>query len=417
MGFAPSKMKLRSTAFGAGGAIPSKHTGQGVDVSPELSWEDAPEGTRAADRESTPPLRAWRGRSAADRAARRLLCLRARAGSRRPGSERRLGWLTGGMGMVVWKRFGMAGAIVAAVMFAGLACGGSDGKAGGDQKPAEAVGPGNDGSAGSGGTGGGGNATGGNGAGGYVTGGSGAGGIATGGSGAGGIAGDGSGGSGGDLPPAMGELVVEKLFCREDRNANPPALDCDGAEVPMAAHVLITTVDAAGEVVVVFDGEIEEGYEYREIVEVGTYTIVETCDDLPKEIECLDPDPLEVTVAAGTIAEAKLIHVVDDSVVGGGGDGTTCEPLTVKVTRSCRRFSFGSSSCSRANVTVAVSGDAVESITFSRNKSSQVAKVPCGSFNLNASASRGLYICPSATRSNVSNGSTVTFQLSDRRCN
>lgn len=47
MGFALSKMKLSSTAFTAGGAIPAKHTGEGEDVSPELSWSDAPEGTRA----------------------------------------------------------------------------------------------------------------------------------------------------------------------------------------------------------------------------------------------------------------------------------------------------------------------------------------------------------------------------------
>ncbi|HLV61180.1 MAG TPA: YbhB/YbcL family Raf kinase inhibitor-like protein [Fredinandcohnia sp.] len=47
MGFAPSKMQLRSTAFEAGGAIPKKHTGEGENVSPELSWSDAPEGTRA----------------------------------------------------------------------------------------------------------------------------------------------------------------------------------------------------------------------------------------------------------------------------------------------------------------------------------------------------------------------------------
>lgn len=47
MGFAPSKMQLRSGAFGPEGAIPSRHTGEGEDVSPELSWTDAPEGTRA----------------------------------------------------------------------------------------------------------------------------------------------------------------------------------------------------------------------------------------------------------------------------------------------------------------------------------------------------------------------------------
>ena len=47
MGFALSSMQLTSSAFSAGGAIPSKHTGEGVDVSPELSWTDAPEGTKS----------------------------------------------------------------------------------------------------------------------------------------------------------------------------------------------------------------------------------------------------------------------------------------------------------------------------------------------------------------------------------
>lgn len=47
MGFALSDMKLTSTAFEHGGAIPSKHTGEGVDTSPELSWDGAPDGTRA----------------------------------------------------------------------------------------------------------------------------------------------------------------------------------------------------------------------------------------------------------------------------------------------------------------------------------------------------------------------------------
>jgi len=47
MGFALSDMQLTSTAFTNGGAIPSKHTGEGEDVSPELSWSNAPEGTRA----------------------------------------------------------------------------------------------------------------------------------------------------------------------------------------------------------------------------------------------------------------------------------------------------------------------------------------------------------------------------------
>jgi Raf kinase inhibitor-like YbhB/YbcL family protein len=47
MGFALSKMVLRSAAFERGGAIPSRHTGEGSDVSPELSWSEVPEGTRA----------------------------------------------------------------------------------------------------------------------------------------------------------------------------------------------------------------------------------------------------------------------------------------------------------------------------------------------------------------------------------
>jgi Raf kinase inhibitor-like YbhB/YbcL family protein len=47
MGFALSKMQLTSTAFDAGKAIPKKNTGEGPDVSPELSWKDAPDGTKA----------------------------------------------------------------------------------------------------------------------------------------------------------------------------------------------------------------------------------------------------------------------------------------------------------------------------------------------------------------------------------
>ena len=47
MGFALSDMQLTSTAFAAGGAIPSKHTGEGADVSPALSWQNPPEATRA----------------------------------------------------------------------------------------------------------------------------------------------------------------------------------------------------------------------------------------------------------------------------------------------------------------------------------------------------------------------------------
>jgi Raf kinase inhibitor-like YbhB/YbcL family protein len=44
MGFALSDMQLTSSAFTAGGAIPTKHTGEGEDVSPALVWSGAPEG-------------------------------------------------------------------------------------------------------------------------------------------------------------------------------------------------------------------------------------------------------------------------------------------------------------------------------------------------------------------------------------
>lgn len=47
MGFALSSMQLSSPAFEANGAIPAKHTGEGVDVSPALSWRDAPDGTKS----------------------------------------------------------------------------------------------------------------------------------------------------------------------------------------------------------------------------------------------------------------------------------------------------------------------------------------------------------------------------------
>jgi Raf kinase inhibitor-like YbhB/YbcL family protein len=38
---------LRSTAFANGAEIPTKHTCQGDDVSPQLSWADAPSGTKS----------------------------------------------------------------------------------------------------------------------------------------------------------------------------------------------------------------------------------------------------------------------------------------------------------------------------------------------------------------------------------
>ena len=47
MGFALSDMQLTSSAFKQGGSIPSKHTGEGVDTSPALSWSNAPDGTQA----------------------------------------------------------------------------------------------------------------------------------------------------------------------------------------------------------------------------------------------------------------------------------------------------------------------------------------------------------------------------------
>lgn len=47
MGFALSDMQLSSTAFERNGAIPQKHTGEGDDVSPALSWSAAPAETKA----------------------------------------------------------------------------------------------------------------------------------------------------------------------------------------------------------------------------------------------------------------------------------------------------------------------------------------------------------------------------------
>jgi Raf kinase inhibitor-like YbhB/YbcL family protein len=47
MGFALSDMKLTSSAFDAHGAVPKKHTGEGEDVSPALSWSGAPDGTQS----------------------------------------------------------------------------------------------------------------------------------------------------------------------------------------------------------------------------------------------------------------------------------------------------------------------------------------------------------------------------------
>jgi Raf kinase inhibitor-like YbhB/YbcL family protein len=46
MGFAPTDMQVTSSAFSAHQRIPKKHTGEGEDVSPALSWGEAPEGTQ-----------------------------------------------------------------------------------------------------------------------------------------------------------------------------------------------------------------------------------------------------------------------------------------------------------------------------------------------------------------------------------
>lgn len=47
MGFALSDIQVKSDAFEQDGMIPSKHTGEGEDVSPALSWTNPPEGTKA----------------------------------------------------------------------------------------------------------------------------------------------------------------------------------------------------------------------------------------------------------------------------------------------------------------------------------------------------------------------------------
>jgi hypothetical protein len=47
MGFAPSDMQVKSDAFENTGLIPSQYTGEGKDVSPQLSWVNPPEGAKA----------------------------------------------------------------------------------------------------------------------------------------------------------------------------------------------------------------------------------------------------------------------------------------------------------------------------------------------------------------------------------
>ena len=47
MGLALSNMRLVSPAFAAGDVIPTKHTGEGEDVSPALAWSGVPDAARA----------------------------------------------------------------------------------------------------------------------------------------------------------------------------------------------------------------------------------------------------------------------------------------------------------------------------------------------------------------------------------
>jgi len=46
MGFAISNMQLTCSAFEDGGRIPERHTGDGDDVSPAVSWTKVPDGTK-----------------------------------------------------------------------------------------------------------------------------------------------------------------------------------------------------------------------------------------------------------------------------------------------------------------------------------------------------------------------------------
>ncbi len=47
MAFALSDLEVTSAAFGDGETIPAKHTCEGKDVSPVLSWRGLPEGTKS----------------------------------------------------------------------------------------------------------------------------------------------------------------------------------------------------------------------------------------------------------------------------------------------------------------------------------------------------------------------------------
>jgi len=45
--FALSDLRVTSAAFDANGLIPARHTGEGEDTSPGLSWSNVPEGTQS----------------------------------------------------------------------------------------------------------------------------------------------------------------------------------------------------------------------------------------------------------------------------------------------------------------------------------------------------------------------------------
>jgi Raf kinase inhibitor-like YbhB/YbcL family protein len=47
MKFALSDLRISSPAFGDGGLIPAKHTGEGEDTSPQLEWSNVPDGTES----------------------------------------------------------------------------------------------------------------------------------------------------------------------------------------------------------------------------------------------------------------------------------------------------------------------------------------------------------------------------------
>lgn len=47
MAFALSDLEVTSTAFDRHGKIPQKHTQEGANVSPALSWSNSPEGTKS----------------------------------------------------------------------------------------------------------------------------------------------------------------------------------------------------------------------------------------------------------------------------------------------------------------------------------------------------------------------------------